>query len=114
MKNHPNSVGTFEDGILVYHLFAVGLEWVMRLRTLTQFISHPALRDENLKGSTVTARAYCMEVNLIDAAAYELIISDHQQSVAPAPSRKKGTFYILHVKQKLNVFLTYKLQYVMV
>ena len=26
MKNHPNSVGTFEDRILVYHLFAVGLE----------------------------------------------------------------------------------------
>jgi hypothetical protein len=26
IKNHPNSVGTFEDRILVYHLFAVGLE----------------------------------------------------------------------------------------
>jgi len=34
---------------------------------LTQFISHPALRDENLKGSAVTARAYLMGANLIDA-----------------------------------------------
>jgi hypothetical protein len=67
MKNSPNSVGTLEDRILVYHLFAVGLEWVMRLRTLTQFISPPALRDENLKASTVTARACLMGPNLIDA-----------------------------------------------
>ena len=28
MKNSPNSVGTLEDRILVYHLFVVGLEWV--------------------------------------------------------------------------------------
>jgi hypothetical protein len=27
MKNHPNSVGTFEDHILVYHLFDIVLEW---------------------------------------------------------------------------------------
>ena len=33
---------------------------------ITQFISH-RLAGENLKGSTVTARAYLMGANLIDA-----------------------------------------------
>jgi hypothetical protein len=38
---------------------------------MTQFISHPALRDENLKGSTVSARAYLMGANLIDAGGFQ-------------------------------------------
>ncbi|MGD2016022.1 MAG: hypothetical protein PVH85_15985, partial [Desulfobacterales bacterium] len=39
----------------------------LKRKILTQFISHRLCRDENLKGSTVTARACLMGANLIDA-----------------------------------------------
>jgi hypothetical protein len=39
----------------------------------TQFISHPTYRDENLKGSTVTARACLMGANLIDAGGLSIV-----------------------------------------
>ena len=40
---------------------------ILLIPNLTQIISSPIKRDENLKGSTVTARACLMGANLIDA-----------------------------------------------
>ena len=47
IKNHPNSVGTFEDRILVYHLLTVISEWAkkcLNVELIFGFFMSQALR----------------------------------------------------------------------
>jgi hypothetical protein len=62
MSNKKNNIAAYDSKMIEKYNLTVKRELgaAHAKFVLTQFISHPALRDENLKGFTVAARACFM------------------------------------------------------